>query len=128
MWLDTRTAGPSVVPSSVLLRSGSGVVVAVRSVVVRSGRFLNGRLVVDKELSREDVVVAVVFGVVSEGTVVDVARVVATVVAVVVLDITVDVVDVVDVVVVVVVVVDVVVVDFVVAGVVELVKSFPPSL
>ena len=125
MWLDTRTAGPSVVPSSVLLRSGSGVVVAVRSVVVRSGRFLNGRLVVDKELSREDVVVAVVFGVVSEGTVVDVARVVATVVAVVVLDITVDVVDVV---VVVVVVVDVVVVDFVVAGVVELVKSFPPSL
>ena len=122
MWLDTRTAGPSVVPSSVLLRSGSGVVVAVRSVVVRSGRFLNGRLVVDKELSREDVVVAVVFGVVSEGTVVDVARVVATVVAVVVLDITVDVV------VVVVVVVDVVVVDFVVAGVVELVKSFPPSL
>ena len=124
MWLDTRTAGPSVVPSSVLLRSGSGVVVAVRSVVVRSGRFLNGRLVVDGELSREDVVVVVV-GVVSEGPVVDVARVVAKVVAVVVLVV---IVDVVDVVVVVVVVVDVVVVDFVVAGVVELVNSFPPLL
>ena len=73
MWLDTRTAGPSVVPSIVLLRSGSGVDVAVRSVVVLSGntgRFLCGRFVVDdEELSLEDVIVIVVVVVVDDDVV-----------------------------------------------------------
>ncbi len=133
MWLDTRTAGPSVVPSSVLLRSGSSVVV-IRSVVVltgKAGRFLNGRFVVDGELSLVDkvavVAVVVVVGVVivvSDGIALDVASVVAKVVAVVALDLTVD--FVVVVVVVVVVGVVVVVVDLVVAVVAELVNSFPP--